>query len=316
MSPRSPTAFLLSATFHVLVVGFACLFALDSCQEHQPPKVLELVAGEGDNYGATVAPKLGNPDGPKLAVPAIPLPPVPEPQPQPPREPVPEPKTVPPPPEPKPVVPTPEPKTVVTPAPKPPPKPIVKKAPSPTPNFSRQITRKVIRAESKAKAEVAKHRAAEEKRLKKEEFDRQQRAKVAAAKAARSVPHFQHIDSEGIARGVVDGSAENKRGGAGGHKLVVTDGAVTDRYFQMLKEKVLNAIDKPPGVSDDLTVTVSVHLSASGRLSGARVLKSSGSEDFDRAVLAAFGRVSMPEHPEHKNEDLELEFRTRDAGNG
>jgi colicin import membrane protein len=110
---------------------------------------------------------------------------------------------------------------------------------------------------------------------------------------------------------VVGGSADNKVGGAGG-KALVASGALMDRYFAMLKQKVRDAIDKPPGVSDDLTVTVVVHISASGRLSGAHVVKSSGNEEFDRAVIAAFSHVSMPEHPEHKNEDLELEFRTKD----
>jgi colicin import membrane protein len=145
--------------------------------------------------------------------------------------------------------------------------------------------------------------------LKKEEYDRQQRAKIAAAKGGTRV---SHIDAEGIAKGVVGGSAENKVGGAGG-KALTADGAVTERYFALLKEKVRNAIDKPPGVSDELSVTIVVHISASGRLSGAHVTRSSGNEEWDRAVIAAFGRVSMPEHPEHKGEDLELEFRTKDA---
>ncbi len=294
---------MLSATFHALVIGVACLFALESCgQDKTQPRVLELVAGEGDNYGATVAPKLGSPGGVKVDVPAIPMPkPLPEPEPTPPQ---PEPQTVTPPPEPTPAV---------TPAPKPPPKAVVpKKDPDAIPNISRQIKRKVWAADVRAKKEVAKERAAEEKRLKKEEYDRQQRAKIASARAGSS-PRVSHIDAEGIAKGVIGGSTDNKVGGAGGKALVADQGAATDRYYAMLKEKVRNAIDKPPAISDDLSVTIIFHISATGRISNVRVEKSSGSEEWDRAVVQAFGRVSMPDHPEHRGEDAELILTTKDA---
>lgn len=296
---------MLSATFHAAVAGLLILFGLESCQQDKPqPRVLELVAGQGDNFGATVAPKLGTPGGVKVDLPAIPIPKAPDPEPVAPPPPA---KAEPLPPEPSPITPPP-------PQPKTPPPPPKKTEPT-TPNFAKQVLRKALNAERKAKAEVAKERAAEEKRLKKEEFDRQQRAKVAAATKGSSAK-VSHIDAEGIAKGVVGGSAENKVGGAGGKALTAMDGALAERYFAMLKQRVLSALDKPPGVSDDLVVTVVVHISASGRLSNARVVKSSGSEEFDRAVITAFSRVTMPEHPEHKNEDLELVFKTRDVEGG
>lgn len=292
---------MLSTAFHALLVGSLFLVAYVSDERDKPPPhILELVAGEGDNYGATVAPKLGTPGGIKVDVPAIP---VPKPEPKP--VPVPEPPK----PEPAPVTPAPTPPPVT---PAPPPKTPPKKEPAP-PNFAKQVLRKALNAEKKAKAEVAKERAAEEKRLKKEEFDRQQRAKIASARSG-AAPKISHIDGEGIAKGVVGGSAENKVGGAGGKALVATEGAVTERYFAMLRQRVRNALDKPPGVADDLEVTVVVTIHPNGRLTNAHVTKPSGSDEFDRAVIAAFGRVDMPDYPERKVDELELSFRTTDAG--
>lgn len=310
ITPKSPGAFALSTTFHALVVGVSLLLTIDSCQrEKEKPRVLELVAGEGDNFMATEAPKLGTPGGLKIDIPSIP---------EPKRLPEPEPERTSPPPEPRTVTPPPEPQVTPAPAPTPPPKvtPAPKKEPDVIPNFKKQIQQKVWRADANAKREIAKKRAEEAKRIKKEEFDRMQKAKVASAKQGSSAARVSKIDAEGIAKGVVGGSANNKTGGAGGRALTATDGAVTERYFAMLKERVRLAIDKPPGVSDDLTATVVVRISANGRLSNARIVKSSGSEEFDQAVLAAFGRVTMPEHPERKSEDLEMDFRTKDAGQG
>lgn len=304
MTARSPGAFFLSATFHALIVGIVVLFSLESCSEEQPrPRVLELVAGEGDNFGATVAPKLGTPGGLKIDVPVPPTPKVVEPEPTP-APPQPQPKVIEPEPEPAPVTPPPKP---VTPPPKPTPAQITPPKPEKKPlTFSQKIIRKAWAAEAKGKEEA--------KKIRKEEFDRQQREKkIAAAKAASSAK-APRVDGEGIAKGVIGGSAENKVGGAGGRALTASEGALTERYYAMLIERVQKALDKPPGLSDDLAATVRFYISATGRISGARITKSSGSEEFDRAVIVAFGRVSMPEHPEHKGEDLELTFRTKDVG--
>lgn len=293
---------MLSATFHALIIGCFIGFAvLTDNREKMAPRVLELVAGEGDNYGATVAPKLGTPGAAKLDVPAIPIPaPKPEPEPAPPP---PQAKSEPPPPEPEP-------------APQPKPAPVQpKKEPAPVPNFARQVKQKVWAAQAKAKKEVAKERAAEEKRLKKEEFDRMQKAKNAAVTKGSS-SKVARIDVEGIAKGVVGGSSENKKGGAGGRALVASEAALIEQYYALLTQRVLRALEKPPGVSDNLTVTVVGWISASGKLSNIRVVKSSGSEEFDQAIIAAFSRVTMPEHPERKGESFELPFRTKDVDEG
>ncbi len=301
MNARSPGAFMLSATFHALIIGAVFFVAMIADQQDKPtPRVLELVAGEGDNYAATAAPALGNPGGVKLQLPKLaklkplPLPPPEpvqaEPEPSPPVIPAPEPV------KPAPVKPTPA-----------PPKPATDQS---VPNFKRQIQRKVWAADARAKKEVAKERAAEKKRLEKEAYDRL-KAKAADRKTA-SASRVEHIDAEGIAKGVLGGSTENKVGGAGGKALTRQEGELLDAYFAMLKQRVLTALEKPPGISDQLVATVVFTIHADGRISGVRIKNSSGSDEWDRAVVDAFAHVQMPEFPEHKTDDFELEVRTKD----
>jgi TonB family protein len=85
MTTRSPSAFALSALLHgvaaVLVLGGAWL-----AQKNlpPPPQIFELVAGEGNDFMATVAPK-GNPEGGGPIIPPLPkpLPPAARPDPDP-----------------------------------------------------------------------------------------------------------------------------------------------------------------------------------------------------------------------------------------
>jgi colicin import membrane protein len=295
MSADSPRAFLLSATLHGAVVAAALLFTYAvSDPAKNAAKVFELVAGEGDNFGADVAPALGTPGGVKF-------------QPTTPPTPAPTPKV-------EPVV------QEVAPAPPP-----VEKALTPAPpvtkppDFSKQITKSVIRAESKAKQQIAKERKAEEALAKntKEEFDRQQANAKKVKVAAATPPKVQHVDGEGIAKGVLGGSTANTKGGAGGKALVKSDGSKRDEYFAILKKKIAEAVksDLPPGLSDTLEVGIEVRIAADGTLSGARVTKSSGNDEFDRVVLAAFKKVRMNEpHPDRKSETLAMTFRTKDIG--
>lgn len=311
MTARSPGAFLLSATFHAAIIGVIVFFAIMTRQP-QPPSthVLELVAGEGDNYGATVAPKLGSPNGVMLSLPHSVTAPVPQPV-------LPRPEPV--------AAPEPLPKPVITPAPvqpKPAPHP-VRRAPSPVkavrkaapavPNFKLAVQRKIWAADWRYK--VALERERRRRRLEEIRREREARAAAAARAAAerKRAPHFKPIDAAGIANGVLGGSSANRIGGAGGKALTRQDGPLLDAYYSLLKERVQAALEKPPGLSDDLATTVVVHIAASGQLSNAHVVQSSGSAEFDQAVVTAFSHVEMPEHPEHRGEDVELTFRTKDA---
>jgi len=286
MSTRSTNnALLLSATLHGSVVALVLLLSLSTCQQTRiEPRVLELVAGEGNNYSATVAPALGSPDQVKLT-----LPPAPKVEPTP--EVIPPPQPVPPP------------QNVVKPAPRAPVEPKV-------PDIGKQLRRKVVLADSKVKMQLARERAAEEKRAK-EDADRERKAKAAAP------PKFTKIDGVGIAKGVVGGSTANKVGGAGGKALVSDEGGPLERYFSLLKQRLQEALNRPPGLSDTLVATVEFRVEASGTLSGARVVKHSGSAEFDQAVLDAVATVgSIGARPDGKSDTVTVDFKMHEVDGG
>ena len=294
-----PAAFVTSVVLHGLVVAVLLLAAYSKSFESKPAtKIFELVAGEGDNFAATEAPALGSPGGIKLSVPA---PPVPRPEPVAPEvtkpEPVPE-KPIPTTPVPKPPMP------VATPVPKQEP---VKSPTEPKPTTSKtktmaeQMRWEAIRSESKIKTQIARDKAAEKKRL-------EQEAKVAKA-AAASAPR---VDVEGIVKGVQGGSTANKEGGAGGKALVRSDGPVMEAYFGMLRDRLLKALDKPPGLSDTLVAEAEFRIGADGSIRGAKIISPSGSAEFDRAVLEAYSRVRMPARPDGKSSVQTARFRTKD----
>jgi colicin import membrane protein len=312
MTATSPSAFLLSATMHGVAVALALLLAYATSQrEKETPKVLELVAGEGDNFMATEAPALGTPGGVKLAIPKAP-----EPKPAPP-EPV---KA-----EPDPLPPAPTPKAVT-------PVPAVDQ---PIPDFKKQIQRKIVVADSKARQQIARDRAAEKKRLEeeqkrmsKEEFDRANKSKTAGSAQSKSAPtKVAKIDAEGIAKGVVGGSTKNKTGGArapppptpggaGGKALVSENGTEMERYFAGLKTSIRQNFEPPPGLSDSLKVDIELRSNADGSLTNVRIAKSSGSAEFDQAVLDAIRRVKMPPRYDKKSEPVEFTFTMKEKSDG
>ncbi|MBI5768175.1 MAG: TonB C-terminal domain-containing protein [Verrucomicrobia bacterium] len=283
MTARYQNGFLLSAGLHAAALTAALLLGYAASLERKPPqRILELVAGEGDNFGATVAPALGTPGGVKLD---LPKPATPKVQPVIPQ------------PEPAPVEATPvkpEPAKVTT-----PPAPVTKQGTKAPPTMAQDLRRKLWRAEARGKEAAAKERVAEQARLAKEE----------QAKARSQV---KHIDAEGIAKGVVGGSTENKVGGAGGKALTSSGGTEMEMYFAMLIARVREAWEKPGGVSDSLVAEAEFRVAADGSISGVRLIKRSGSGDFDRAVVEAFSRVTMPKRPDGRGDTHTLEFRGRD----
>src|SRR5450631_2321003 len=68
MSATSPGAYGISALLHGAAAGLIMFFSYAATSMvKDSPKVFELVAGAGDNYGATEAPALGSSGGVKLA---------------------------------------------------------------------------------------------------------------------------------------------------------------------------------------------------------------------------------------------------------
>ena len=305
MTDGSSKGFLFSATLHGIAAALLLLSFVMRQRDPDSPKVFELVAGEGDNYMAREAPALGSADGVKFDVPKMP-----EPRPAPPK---PEPQeTV----TPVPPAPAPTPKTV-TPTPK---------ADPVAPDFRKKLRRDVIVAESQAKREIKKKREAEarraaaeqkriaddQKQLTKEEFDRLNKSKGTKAPAKSSPPKVAKIDAEGIAKGVVGGSTANKIGGAGGKALKTENDDVLAAYDALFKQRLRTEFEPPPGLSDSLKAEVEVRSNADGTLTGGKITKSSGSEEFDQAVMEALRRVRMPARPDRKSEVIAFTFTMRE----
>ena len=321
MEANQQRAFFISTLLHGTVMALVLFFTYVVKEKvAESPKIFELVAGEGDNYMAKEAPALGVEGGIKISIPAPPAPKI---------EPAPVVQAAP-------VQAAPEP--VIERAPPPPPAadkkaaPAVTKAPDAIPDMNKMLKQKAaitqIRkeandrrarqiAERKAKAEadrIAKEEAAKAKRMSKADFDKLNKGKTTTtAPKSGGAPKVARIDAEGIAKGVVGGSTANKTGGAGGKALVREDGDAMDLYFSLLRSRLRESLDKPPGLADSLVAVVEVQLAANGTMSGARIRRSSGSSDFDNAALAAVTRVrSIGPRPDRKTETITIPFRMRE----
>src|SRR5690606_30618278 len=129
------------------------------------------------------------------------------------------------------------------------------------------IRKQLKKAENKTKKEIAKQRkeeakrvAEEEKKLKtmsKAEFDKLHGSKTTKVAKTRS-PKIEKINAEGIKEGVLGGSKNNKKGGAGGKALTAEEGAALERYFSLFKQRLKQNFEPPPGLSEYLVAVVRV----------------------------------------------------------
>jgi colicin import membrane protein len=317
--PRTP-AFFASLTLHALMMGVVLWFAYSkhNKSDDDTPKIFELVMGEGDNFAATEAPALGTPGG-GIKI-EIPEPPTPTPSPV---------EAAPPEPEPSPVEPAPP----VKPAPVAPPvKTPPKAAPAPKEykpvNMAKMVDRiadkraanieKKIKADQKAADDrAAKEAALNAKRMTKEDFDRQNKGKSSpsqtSAKSSGGTGATKRIDAEGIAKGVVGGSTANKIGGAGGKALTREDIELSEAYISLLIQRLKAAHQKPDGLSDLLQATVKFRLTSSGSVVDVTIVGSSRNSDYDRSVLAAFRRITLPPPPANlKTSDYTITFKMKE----
>lgn len=281
LSNRYPGAVLFSALLHGGLV--ALLLLLSYVVQHrikESPRIIELVAGEGDNFGATEAPALGTPGGIKVNVsPPVKSEPVPA-APAAPLEAVPVPKPV---------------------------DPVGKIA-----SAIRSLEKKVAKIRADERKTMEEQARAP---LTKEQFDKLNKGRSATTAKASPPAKIPKVGA-GIAKGVAGGSAANTTGGAGGKALVRDDGDLMEAYQAMFKQRLRAALEPPSGLSDSLVAKVAVTIAASGALSGARITASSGKAEFDQAVLDAVGRMRMPETPDHKSVVFELGVRLQDIGGG
>jgi TolA protein len=211
---------------------------------------------------------------------------------------------------------------VAPPAPKTPVTKNAVKADDAPPNFKKKIDYAIVRGDAKAKQQIRKERdaeakrvAEEKKRMSKEEFDRAQKGKTSAGKAGASTK-VARVDAEGIAKGVVGGSPANKSGGAGGKALKASGDDVLAAYDQFFREELRRKFDPPPGLAETLRATFQVRSNPDGSLTNPRVLKGSGSRQFDDAVLEAIRRMKMPARPDKRAETVEFTFSMREMSEG
>jgi TonB family protein len=278
MSAQTPGAYGLSALVHSGAVALVLFFSYAA--EHldkSEPKVFELVAGEGDNYAATAAPALGSEGGIKVT----PQAPVPTPLPEPP---APQPEAQP--------VPKQEPSPIQS-APETIPAPTKQKAPKPV-----DLVTSLKRAEDRRKKKL------EAKYKKQEEAD---------AKRQAALNKVSHIDAEGIREGVVGGSTENKKGGAGGKALTREEGTELEAYFAELLMRIKESHTPPEGVADNISAKVELFVAADGSISHARITSSSGNSEFDRSVIEACQHTrSIGPRPDGKSETVSFTFKMRE----
>lgn len=101
--------------------------------------------------------------------------------------------------------------------------------------------------------------------------------------------------------------------GAGGKALTREEGRLLDSYIALLKQRLRSAHQKPQGLSDLLKAMVRFRIGSDGVLSSVKIVKSSGSDEFDQSVLRAFAKVRTIGRPPHGKSDVwTLTFRMRE----
>lgn len=278
MNARFSNAYLASVILHGLFAAVILASAYLFSEKTLDTKIIELVAGAGDNYGALVAPALGDPSNTNPADPAA--------EASPPATPF----------------------EAVAQQPVVAPKPLAK-----TPDFSKIIEKKLKAYEvKKAKAEAAaakkaaqeeaaakkaeearqKEEAAKAKLMSKEDYDRLHPSKKnSSPPSSNAPPKIAKLDTKGIREGVVGGSTENTKGGAGGKALSRDEADPLTEYLSALVQRLREAHERPTGLSDLLTAVAECYISESGIISQVRISRSSGSPEFDQSVMSAFRNV-------------------------
>lgn len=100
------------------------------------------------------------------------------------------------------------------------------------------------------------------------------------------------IDAKGIVDELMESAGaagpRGDGGGTGGTRNMI---AALDAYFNRLVNAVRAAWEMPDSVTDLLVAKVSFHLGADGSISQVKIVKSSGSTEYDDSVIDAFQRV-------------------------
>lgn len=91
--------------------------------------------------------------------------------------------------------------------------------------------------------------------------------------------------------------------GAGGTAMTANEASLSKRYVAMIVQRIRDALEQA-GISDVRDVGVRFSVSVRGKISDASITRSSGSSEFDRAVLAAFQNIPAVGSPPTKRAEI------------
>ncbi len=173
-------------------------------------------------------------------------------------------------------------------------RPKVKKVKIPT-------AQEIAAAEAKAAAQAAKETkstptsttaSTRNKTTSYADFQKKNTKQLAANQKVRSASGkpAPGIDAKGIVDDLMESAAgpRGDGGGTGGSKVMI---AALDAYFSRLITALRAAHEMPDSVTDLLVAKVSFYLAADGSISAVKIVKSSGSTDYDDSVIDAFHKV-------------------------
>jgi TonB family protein len=126
-----------------------------------------------------------------------------------------------------------------------------------------------------------------------------------ATTSVSAVAPVPHLDGQSIASALRGAAAEEQ-----GRAANASDG--TDARYQTLLESTLaEALERVPGLEDELRAEAEFQLLPSGHATGARLTRRSGSDRFDAAILGAIRDLALPPPPQGFPLTQRLPFHTR-----
>ncbi|PAT31691.1 protein TolA [Vandammella animalimorsus] len=167
-------------------------------------------------------------------------------------------------------------------------------------------------AKKKAQEEAAKKKAQEEAERKKKQ-EQEAAAKKKADEAARKAKEAADSEARRAAelrrmQGLLDGA-----GGTGGRGTAAQSSGPSAGWGGQVRAKVRPLINFPAAISGNPATEVEVRMDASGRITGKRIVKSSGNPGWDQAVLRALDKAqSLPKDNGRVHSPVTLVFTPND----
>lgn len=182
-------------------------------------------------------------------------------------------------------------------------KPNVKRVKIPAP--AKVVPAPASKLEKASKAPVKEAKPSKVKTTSYADFKKTNQKQIDANQKVRT--NSRNTPAPGIdAKGIVNDLMRTASGTGASRNTV----AALDAYFARLISALRAAHEMPDSVSDLLVAKVSFFLASDGSISRVRVVRSSGSADYDESVVDAFNRVrSIGAVPGGKSGTYEINFK-------